>query len=250
MPFSMDSEHKGRVAVITGGCGAIGVGIARRLQAEGAIVHVLDINHATVSALGAAARPAHFHLVDVAVESEVERTFSQIQLLAGRIDYLICCAAVFKPSPFLELTPEQWQKTLQVNLTGSFLCCRAVLRSMRSQNFGRIVLFSSMIARTGAVNGADYASSKGGILGLARSLALEVAGHNVRVNTISPGITDTPQPRAFLSEADIRRRSSLIPLGRIGRVEDMVEACMFLLSEDSAFFVGQDVRVNGGASLW
>jgi NAD(P)-dependent dehydrogenase (short-subunit alcohol dehydrogenase family) len=79
---------------------------------------------------------------------------------------------------------------------------------------------------------------------------LEVAADNIRVNTISPGITDTPQPRAFLSDADMAVRRARIPLGRIGAVEDMVEACMFLLSEDSSFLVGQDIRVNGGASLW
>jgi NAD(P)-dependent dehydrogenase (short-subunit alcohol dehydrogenase family) len=121
---------------------------------------------------------------------------------------------------------------------------------MRPRKFGRIILFSSMIARTGAVNGAHYASSKGGVLGLARAVALEAAADNIRVNTISPGITDTPQPRAFLSDADFAERSTRIPLGRIGEVEDMVNACMFLLSDQSSFLIGQDLRVNGGASLW
>lgn len=121
---------------------------------------------------------------------------------------------------------------------------------MRPQKFGRIVLFLSMLVRTGSVNGAHYAASKGGILGLARTLAIEVAAENIRVNTISPGITDTPQPRAFLSEADLEARRARIPLGRIGHVEDMVEACLFLLSEESSYMTGQDMRVNGGASLW
>lgn len=243
------TEHQGRVAVITGGCGGIGAGIARRLQSEGAIVHVLDVSDGprTHPSVG---EPIRFHRVDIGVEAEVDEAFNQIQLLAGRVDYLICCAAIFKPQPFLELTPESWRKTLQVNLTGSFLSCRAAIRSMRAQTFGRIILFSSMIARTGTSSGAHYASSKGGVLGLARALALEVAKDNIRVNTISPGITDTPQPRAFLSEADIALRKSRIPLGRIGAVDDMVEACMFLLGDDSSFFIGQDIRVNGGMSLW
>jgi len=121
---------------------------------------------------------------------------------------------------------------------------------MRPRKFGRIVLFSSMIARTGAINGAHYASSKGGVLGLARAVALEAVADNVRVNTISPGITDTSQPSAFLSDADLAARKTRIPLGRVGVVEDMVDACMFLLSDQSSFFIGQDLRVNGGASLW
>jgi NAD(P)-dependent dehydrogenase (short-subunit alcohol dehydrogenase family) len=249
--MSRSIEHHKRVAVITGGCGGIGAGIARRLQSEGAIVHVLDVSVAVrIDTESGTAVPIHFHKIDIGNEVEVDRAFGDIQSLSGRVDYLVCCAANFRPQPFLELTPENWQKTLQVNLTGSFLSCRAALRSMGPQKFGRIVLFSSMIARTGTANGAHYASSKGGVLGLARALALEVAADNIRVNTISPGITDTPQPRAFLSDADMAVRRARIPLGRIGAVEDMVEACMFLLSEDNSFLVGQDIRVNGGASLW
>ncbi|MBI3054450.1 MAG: SDR family oxidoreductase, partial [Betaproteobacteria bacterium] len=135
---------------------------------------------------------------------------------------------------------DDWQHVLQVNLTGSFLCCRAAVRFMRPRKFGRIVMFSSMAARTGAIDGAHYAASKGGILGLARSLAVETATDNIRVNTISPGVTDTARPRAF----------GCIPLGRLGDVHDMTEACMFLLSEESSYVVCQDIRVNGGASLW
>jgi NAD(P)-dependent dehydrogenase (short-subunit alcohol dehydrogenase family) len=112
------------------------------------------------------------------------------------------------------------------------------------------VFFSSMLARTGGINSAHYAASKGGVLGLARSLALEVAGENIRVNTISPGLTDTPQPRDHLSEEELYGRGASIPLGRIGKAEDMVEGCLFLLSEDSSYFTGQDLRINGGASLW
>ena len=187
------NEHLGRVAVITGGAGAIGGAIARRLHDEGAAVHVLDL------------QPSHasgwtFHTVDVANESAVDQTFDAIGNLAGRIDYLVCCAGVYRPVPFLELTLKDWQQTLKINLTGYFLCCRAALRFMRPQKFGRIVMFSSMAARTGGANVAHYAASKGGILGLARALAIESAAENIRVNTVSPVITDTPMPRAVLSD--------------------------------------------------
>ena len=235
--------------MITGGRGGIGIGIGRRLQSEGATVHVLDLN-GDARADPALAGPIHFHQVDIRNEAEVDRAFDRIQALSGRLDYLVCCAAMFRPQPFLELEPENWQQTLQVNLTGSFLSCRAALRCMRSRKFGRIVLFSSMTARTGTVKGAHYAASKGGILGLARTIAIEAAADNIRVNTISPGITDTPQPRAFLSDADFEARRARIPLGRIGEVEDLVDACLFLLSDQSSYLIGQDLRVNGGASLW
>jgi len=243
------NEHQGRVAVITGGCGGIGLGIARRLRSVGASVDVLDITDAPRGDVGTA-NGIRFHRLDIAKESEVDGAFDRIHALSGRLDYLVCCAAIFRPKPFLELEPEQWRETLRVNLTGCFLPCRAALRYMRPQKFGRIVLFSSMLARTGAVNGAHYASSKGGILGLARAVALEVAADNIRVNTVSPGITNTPQPRAFLSNTEFAERASRIPLRRIGEINDMVDACMFLLSDDSSYLVGQDLRVNGGASLW
>jgi NAD(P)-dependent dehydrogenase (short-subunit alcohol dehydrogenase family) len=246
--MSQGNEHEGRVAVITGGGSGIGAAIARRLQSVGVFVHILDLQHTGNEPGGIT--PQKFHQVDISKESEVEVAFDRIQSLNKRLDYLVCCAAIFLPRPFLELEPDQWQRTLQVNLTGGFLSCRAALRHMRPRKFGRIVMFSSMIARTGAVDGADYASSKGGILGLARAAALEAAADNIRVNTISPGITDTPQPRAFLSDADFSARRTRIPLGRIGKVEDMVEGCMFLLSDESSYLVGQDLRINGGASLW
>ena len=129
-------------------------------------------------------------------------------------------------------------------MTGYFLCCRAALRFMRPQKFGRIVMFSSMAARTGAAQVAHYAASKGGILGLARSLAIESAAENTRINTVSPVITDTPMPRAVLSDEVMESRKTRIPLGRIGEVKDMTEACMFLLSDDSSYVLAQDLRVN------
>src|SRR6185503_5192051 len=187
------NEHQDRVAVITGGSGAIGGAIARRLHDEGAAVHVLDLKPSQASGWS-------FHSVDVANESAVDTTFDAIGNLAGRIDYLVCCAGIYRPAPFLELTLEDWQQTLQINLTGYFLCCRAALRFMRPQKFGRIVMFSSMAARTGGAQVAHYAASKGGILGLARSLAIEAAAENIRANTVSPVITDTPMPRAVLSD--------------------------------------------------
>ena len=236
-------EHQGRVAVITGGSGAIGGAIARRLHDEGATVYVLDLKPAHASAWS-------FHTVDVANESAVDTTFDAIRNLAGRIDYLVCCAGIYRPVPFLELTLEDWQQTLQINLTGYFLCCRAALRFMRPQKFGRIVMFSSMAARTGGAHVAHYAASKGGILGLARSLAIESAAENIQVNTVSPVITDTPMPRAVLSDEVMESRKTRIPLGRIGDVKDMTEACMFLLSDDSSYVLGQDIRVNGGSTLW
>ena len=247
------SEHKDRVAVITGGSGGIGNAIAKRLQREGARVFVMDVTPPGETTKPAAAGPypsITFYHLDVADERAVEATFKSVVANEGRIDYLICCAAIFHATPFLQLSANEWQRTLDVNLNGGFLCCREAIRHMQPRRFGRIILFSSMLARTGGVKSAHYSASKGGVLGLARTLALEVAGENIRVNTISPGVTDTAQPRDHLSEEELYAKGATIPLGRIGKVDDMVEGCLFLLSEESAFFTGQDLRINGGASLW
>lgn len=236
------NEHQGRVAVITGGSGDIGGAIAARLTAEGAIVHILDVK--------SGADNLRFHAVDIGDEASVNQTIDAVNAEHGAIDYLICCAGIYRPQAFLELTLDAWRQTLQINLTGMFLSCRAALKYMTPRRFGRIVLFSSMAARTGGKNVAHYAASKGGILGLARALAVEAAADNIRVNTISPVITDTAMPRAVVSGEYMQSRKQHIPLGRIGEVPDMVEACMFLLSEDSSYIVGQDLRVNGGSTLW
>jgi 2-hydroxycyclohexanecarboxyl-CoA dehydrogenase len=243
MDVAAANEHERRVAVITGGSGGIGTAIAERLRDAGAVVHLLDVQPSSLSG-------ADFHRADVANESEVEAAFSAIGKTAGRIDYLVCCAGIYRPLPFLDLLLEDWQQTLRINLTGYFLSCRAALRYMRPQKFGRIVLFSSMAARTGGINVAHYAASKGGVLGFARSLAIESAAENIRVNTVSPVITDTPMPRAVLSDEKMQSRKSHIPLGRIGSTDDMAEACMFLLSDNSSYVLGQDLRVNGGSTLW
>lgn len=236
-------EHQNRVAVITGGSGGIGGAIAARLHEAGAAVHVLDAKPSNT-------REFSFHQVDVANETDVDRVFDEIGKAAGRIDYLVCCAGIYRPRPFLELSLDDWQQTLQVNLTGYFLCCRAALRSMRPQKFGRIVMFSSMAARTGGKNVAHYAASKGGILGLTRSLAVESAADNIRVNAISPVISDTPMPRAVVSEEYMQSRKNHIPLGRIGEVSDMADGALFLLSDDSSYVIGQELRINGGSTLW
>jgi len=242
--MTQTNEHRGRVAVVTGGSGGIGGAISKRLIAEGAGVYVLDLKP-----------PAHqngatFRQLDVSSETDVDHVFGAIGAEAGRIDYLVCCAGIYRPRPFLEMSLEEWQSTLEINLTGYFLCCRAALRFMRPQKFGRIVLFSSMAARTGGIHVAHYAASKGGVLGLARALAVESAPENIRVNTVSPVITDTPMPRAVLSDEVMESRKARIPLARIGDVLDMAEACMFLLSDDSSYVIGQDIRVNGGSTLW
>ena len=238
---------------MVGGAGGIGAAIVDRLLSNGARVGVIDVqgkSWPTQSDVASHARAVPLLQVDTSNEADVESAFNAVASRCGRVDYLIFCSAMFSRRGFLDLDPQEWKNTLDVNLTAAFLCCRCAMRYMRAQRFGRLVLFSSILARTGTINGAAYAAASGGILGLARTLALEVAHENIRVNTVSPGIIDTGPNVGSIPAAETATQSAQIPLGRIGRVEDIVEACLFLLSEESSYLTGQDIRVNGGAPLW
>lgn len=234
--------------IVTGAGSGIGHALTRRLLREG--FHVSAWDAAPGELAGANDENLDFHQIDVrnadamgdAVAAAVDKT--------GRIAGLATCAAIYRTTPFLELTEDDWDAHLSINLKGSLLACQAVLPTMLDQQSGSIVLFSSSIARRGAPQSAAYAATKGGVLGLARALALDHARAGIRANAISPGITDTPQPRGNLSEAEIFGRAEHIPLGRIGQPDDMVETALFLLSDDAGFVTGQDIRVNGGAGLF
>jgi NAD(P)-dependent dehydrogenase (short-subunit alcohol dehydrogenase family) len=235
--------------VVTGAASGIGHALVRRLIADGAQVCACDTDAAGLSALGTAPHLLT-RVVDVRSRVALETAAKDAHAAAGAIRGLVACAAVFKAMPFLEIDDALWDVTFDVNLKGSLFAIQAVLPYMRQQKSGAIVLFSSTLARSGAADGAHYAATKGGVLGLARSVALETAADSIRVNVVSPGVTDTPQPRGNMTEDQLFSRAATVPLGRIGHVDDMVEAAMFLLSGDASFMTAQDLRVNGGARLF
>jgi NAD(P)-dependent dehydrogenase (short-subunit alcohol dehydrogenase family) len=234
--------------IVTGAGSGIGHALTRRLLDEGFHVSAWDTEPGELA--GANDANLDFHDLDVRDTAAMSDAVTAAVAKTGRIAGLATCAAIYRAVPFLELTEDDWDAHLTINLKGSLLACQAVLPKMLDQKSGSIVLFSSSIARRGAPQSAAYAATKGGVLGLARALALDHARAGIRANAISPGITDTPQPRGNLSEADIYSRAENIPLGRIGMPDDMVDAALFLLSEDASFVTGQDIRVNGGAGLF
>jgi 2-hydroxycyclohexanecarboxyl-CoA dehydrogenase len=245
----MSSAAAGKtVVIVTGAGGGIGHAIAQRLLAAGYGVSAWDL----MPGLLADVQDPNLSIVvlDVCIKANVDRAVEQLLQRSGRIDGLVACAGIYKTMPFLELDEATWDATFDVNLKAAFFACQAVLPAMRRQRQGSIVLFSSTLARIGAARGAHYAATKGGLLGLARSLALAAARDNVRVNTISPGVTDTRMPRGHATDADLEATARTIPLGRIGKPDDMAEAALFLLEADSAFVTGQDLRINGGALIF
>ena len=240
----MAEELKGTTVVVTGAGSGIGYAVARRLLDEGYAVSAWDVAEGRLA--GANDPMLEFHEVDVRDKAAMDRIVASIKTpIAG----LVNCAAIYKPTPFLELDEDSWDAHFGINLKGTLLASQAVLPRLRAQKSGSVVMFSSGIARTGAAQGTAYAATKGGVLGLARGMALDVAADNVRVNVVSPGVTDTPQPRGHLSQADLDARAAAHPMGRIGEAEDMAEAALFLLEDDASFVTGQDLRVNGGGML-
>ena len=237
-----------QTVIVTGAGSGIGCALTRRMLSEGFHVSAWDSNPGELA--GTNDPLLDFWELDVRDANTMTDAIAASIAKTDRIAGLATCAAIYRTMPFLELTEEDWDNHLSVNLKGSLLACQAVLPAMLKQKSGSIVLFSSSIARRGAPDSAAYAATKGGILGLTRALALDHAREGIRANTISPGITDTPQPRGNMTEAEIYSRGETIPLGRIGTTKDMVETASFLLSDEASFVTGQDIRVNGGAGLF
>tara|TARA_R110002126_G_scaffold63684_12_gene163248 strand:+ start:281 stop:997 length:717 start_codon:yes stop_codon:yes gene_type:complete len=234
--------------IVTGAGSGIGHALTRRLLKEN--FHVSAWDTAPGDLAGANDANLDFHEIDVRDGAAMADAVAAARSRTDRIAGLATCAAIYRAVPFLDLTEDDWDDHLSINLKGTLLACQAVLPAMLAQKSGSILLFSSSIARRGAPNSAAYAATKGGVLGLARALALDHARAGIRANTMSPGITDTPQPRGNMSEADMYSWADNIPLGRIGEPADMVETALFLLSDEAGFVTGQDIRVNGGAALF
>jgi NAD(P)-dependent dehydrogenase (short-subunit alcohol dehydrogenase family) len=225
------TRDKGTV-IVTGAFGGIGRAVTRRLSGEGYEVAAWDLPE-----------------IDVRDRKALDRAVADAAA-RGRITGLVTCAGIYKAVPFLELDEETWDQHFAVNLKGTLFACQAVLPAMRKQGGGSIVLYSSTMARAGGIASAHYAATKGGVLGLARSFALEVAKENIRVNVISPGIADTDMPKRNMSEATFRAREAAIPMKRVAAPGDLAEATLFLLDDGASFITGQDIRVTGGALLF
>jgi NAD(P)-dependent dehydrogenase (short-subunit alcohol dehydrogenase family) len=240
-------DEKGAVCV-TGAAGGIGVALVRRLLDEGYGVSAWDM------APGPLAQITDEHLVfetlDVRDGAAMKGAAQRAQARFGFVHGLVSLAAIYRTQPFLDIDDATFDLHFSINLKGSLLAAQAVLPLMRARKSGAIVLFSSSLARNGGTNSAAYAATKGGVLGLMRSMALDVAGDNVRVNAVSPAIADTAMPRGNLDDAMLTARAAANPMGRLGSPRDMAEAALFLLDKENGFMTGQDIRVTGGALLF
>jgi NAD(P)-dependent dehydrogenase (short-subunit alcohol dehydrogenase family) len=245
---------KNRVAIITGAGQGIGRALALGLAGEGAEVVVADVNHEKAASvkreIEASGGTALATNTDVSNQDSVQGMVDESLREFGKVDILINNAGIFPVSSVEEMNEEDWDRVIGTNLVGAFLCSRAVAGKFLQQRSGRIISMTSGRAFQGAKNAAHYASSKAGIIGFSKSLALELAPRQITVNVICPGITDTAQPRGHQSEEQIYAQAQKIPLGRIGQPEDLVGTAVFLASDGAAFITGQTVIVNGGSIMW
>ncbi len=242
-----------RVAVVTGAASGIGLGIARRLAADGHATALLDLDgegvRAAAADLSAKGSRVAAHQVDVADRGALEAAYSSVREELGPIAIVVTGAGIEAFDPVAEVTPEKWDRILAVNLTGTFTCTQLGIPDMIDAGWGRIVTISSSSAQSGAPNMAHYVASKGGVIGLTKALARELAGHNITVNTIPPTIVDTPMARKGEAEGNvpsIEILAKMIPLGRAGTPEDIAAACSYLCSEEGGYVTGQVIGVNGG----
>ncbi len=245
----------GKVAIVTGAASGIGRASAIAFAGEGAKVVVADQNTAggeeTVSAIESTGGSAHFVRVDVSKENEIREMVIDTVARWGRTDVLFNNAGVVLVKSIEQITEEEWDRVMSVNVKAAFLATKHVAPVMRRNGGGTILNTGSIASFTGQVGTPAYSASKGAIALLTKSLALDLGRDNIRVNCICPGITDTPMLREHLGhgaegESRIRARLSRVPLGKILSSEDVARAALYLVSEDSAGITGVLHVVDGG----
>jgi NAD(P)-dependent dehydrogenase (short-subunit alcohol dehydrogenase family) len=249
-----DGIRRDDVVVVTGGGGGFGRAFCRRFAQGGAKVAVWDFDAKsgaeTVRQVTAEGGEARFIQVDLARPAEIDAAVSQTLEAYGTPYCLINNASIYPRSSVVDMDPEAWERTLRVNLTAPFLIVRAFGPAMIARKRGVVINITSGRAVEGAPNGANYACSKAALLSLTKTLALEWARHNIRVNAIIPGVSLTAQPLENTTEEElIARGKNSIPLGRVGYPEDMAGLAAFLASSDAAYMTGQGVAMNGGRVL-
>lgn len=249
-PITQLLDLSGQVAIITGANQGIGKATAEVLHAAGANVALLARTAVSLQevANGLTAIRAESALAlptDVADEVQVNRAVEQVLATWGRIDILVNNAGLVSPGSFDQIEPTAWQRILDVNLTGAFLCAHAVVPMMQRQQYGRIINISSISAQTGGVSGgAHYAASKGGMIAMTKTLGRDLGSANITVNAIAPGQIDT-RPE-FLSTEQRQYLEGMIPLGRLGKPEEIAYPILFLASPMGAYITGATLDVNGG----
>ncbi len=241
---------KDRVAIVTGAARGIGRAIAVALAREGARVAAWDLDMVLLDDLAGQLRAGGGEVltlsVDVTRKEQIQEAVGQVLARWGRIDILVNNAGIYEVLPIEDISEEQWDRVLAVNLKGAFLCCQAVIPTMKRQGSGTIVSMASSAGKSGGtLSGAHYAVSKAGVICLTKQLARELGPHGITANAVAPGRIDTPMIHLASDEENEAFRLRT-PLGRLGTPEDVAGAVVFLASDEASFITGEIVDVNGG----
>ena len=240
---------KEKVALVTGASQGIGRATALAFASSGAKVAVAARQVAKleelVKEIEAAGGEALAVPLDVADAAQVKAAFATVLAKFGKLDVLVNNAAITKDTLALRMKVEDWDAVLRTNLTGAYLCIQQALGAMLKARYGRIVNITSVVAQTGNAGQANYVSSKAGLIGLTRAIAVEVASRSITVNAVAPGFIETPMTDPLSQELKDKMKS-MIPLGRFGTDKEIASAVMFLASDEAAYITGQVLDVNGG----
>ncbi len=245
-----------RVAVVTGGASGIGGAISRRLAERGHKVAVFDRQPDTLKAhVAELQEPGHAvsgHEVDVTDRAAVDAAIASVRQEFGPIHIVVISAGVSEFEPFTDISVEEWERMLSINLTGAFHCVQAAVPDMIAANWGRIVTISSTAGQSGAPGQAHYVASKGGLIALTKALAFEFAPNGITANTIPPGLVDTPMARSAEAQGKLPNVDDIgpmMPLKRVGTPDDVAAACDFLCSEEAGYITGAQININGGVYM-
>ncbi|MFC1405288.1 MULTISPECIES: SDR family NAD(P)-dependent oxidoreductase [Streptacidiphilus] len=245
-----------RVAVVTGGAAGIGRAIAERLAKSGLRVAILDVvdgaAEEAATSIEKAGGVARGYRADVSDREQVDAALAAARLELGPLAVVVANAAIARQQPFLDMTLQQWNETLSINLTGTFNVVQSALPDLVAAGWGRVVLISSSSAQRGAPRMAHYAASKGGQLALTKALAMEFGRSGITVNTVAPSSIDTPsveKKRATGAMPSAEEMAKFIPVGRTGSGDDIAAAVAYLVSDEASYVTGQTVSVNGGSFI-
>lgn len=247
-------ELTGKVALVTGARRGMGKSHALALAAQGAAVAVTDISleecqQVANEIIAKGGKAAAFKL-DVTNIGEIDSVFTEAVNKFGRLDMLVNNAGIYQPKPFLEMSEADWERTISINLKGEFFCAQRAAKEMAKNGWGRIVNIASIASGgvgVGIAGGSHYTASKGGIIGMTETLAIELAPLGINVNAIAPGAIDTPMmATSEMSKEEIDALLAGIPLKRVGKPEEVSAAVVFLSSDEASYVTGSTVYVDGG----
>ncbi|SCX75314.1 3-oxoacyl-ACP reductase FabG [Alkaliphilus peptidifermentans] len=243
---------KDKVAVVTGSTRGLGRAIAEKYASEGAKVVLIDRSgdglEKTITEMKEKYSEVYGYVMDVTNRSQVQEVFTKVVEDLGTVDILVNNAGITADAQLYKMSDDQWDNVINVNLTGVYNCSKAAVNIMRTKEYGKIINISSVVGLYGNFGQTNYAATKSGVIGMTKSLAKELGRKNVNVNAVCPGFIET-EMTAIMPEKVLAMMKEKAPLNRLGKPDDIANACLFLASEESSFVTGTVLSVDGGIVL-